>query len=317
MSAEATTPVTIPEGQTTATEAVTPTPAATKHRMNAEDVLHLQSTINPNIKELIQKFLDKYPRYSEATTILLEIIDFIDNTDPQSQPPSINIAPQPQRVILYDTADQIPISTPTPIKPTDIATPNSPPLRRDASKLNPIPIEKLTRTPREKMELLMEKVFGLITMMENALNNIDEEPYLSMGSIKNVGMSLFRRVFYVANMEAIINQFHTETYPYIEVDDTLLEIMRSVFLKMFFSPLRHYLVPYYIHAAVLLCTHGNIRYRRYPNHPNPLYDLQQEQQLPVRMNRLHPCNKDVRIFPLHIISIRKNVNDLAAQFIRK
>ena len=315
-STTVTTSIPSEEGVTEATpESISPTPASEKKRMYAEDVMLLKDTINPKIRELLQSFNDKYPKTREAVDVLREIIDLVETTDPNSKSPPVNLA-QAKRITIFDTGDLVPSSSSPShspsLNPSDIMTPNTNPIR-DASKMKPIDVEQLTHIPRAKMDLLMEKVFGLINMMENALNGIDEEPYLSIGSIKNVGMSLFRRVFYVANMEAINTQFQTEVYPFIEVEEKLLNIMKDVFLKMFFSPLRRYLVPYYVHAAVELCTYKEIKFKQFQNRKEPYYDMKQEHRLPVRMNKLYPC-KNERITPLHIINIRKSVNELARSF---
>ena len=87
-------------------------------------------------------------------------------------------------------------------------------------------------------DLLCEKVRELVLMMRNADTN--EYAPLSMGSIQNVGMSLFRRIFFIANEENIRKKSGGKIiYPFIVVDPELKHIMFNVFLTIYFSPIRH------------------------------------------------------------------------------
>lgn len=101
-------------------------------------------------------------------------------------------------------------------------------------------------------DLLCEKVRELVLMMRNA--DTDEYSPLSMGSIKNVGMSLFRRIFFIANEEAIRKKSGGKIiYPFIVVDSELMHIMLHVFLMMYFSPICDFLIPLYVYSAIPLC----------------------------------------------------------------
>lgn len=104
----------------------------------------------------------------------------------------------------------------------------------------------------EIFDLLCEKVRELVLMMRNADNELYSP--LSIGSIRNVGMSLFRRIFFIANERAIReNSDGKIIYPYIVVDRTLNDIMYNMFLHIYFSPCCDFLIPLYVFAAIPLC----------------------------------------------------------------
>ena len=128
----------------------------------------------------------------------------------------------------------------------------------------PIDIEYTFGYSEEFYDLLMEKVVELIGMMEHA--DDDKSTPLSIGSIDNVGTSLFRRIFFIANEEAIRTHANGEiVYPFIVVDPKLRDIMRNLFLSMYFSELRYRLVPVYVCIAIPFCMNYptvqfNVRY---------------------------------------------------------
>ena len=106
-------------------------------------------------------------------------------------------------------------------------------------------------------DLLCEKVRELVLMMRNA--DTDEYSPLSMGSIQNVGMSLFRRIFFIANEKVIREKSNGRIiYPFIVVDPTLKHIMFNVFLMIYFSPLCDFLIPLYVFSAIPLCKKKNV-----------------------------------------------------------
>lgn len=107
-------------------------------------------------------------------------------------------------------------------------------------------------------ELLCAKVKELINMMRHADEDNEEIHPLSIGSIENVGMSLFRRIYYVANEKAIRAKAGAVYYPFIVVDKDLLHIMYHLFLKIYFSPLCDFLVPMYVYSAIPLCCKKNV-----------------------------------------------------------
>ena len=107
-------------------------------------------------------------------------------------------------------------------------------------------------------ERLSAKVKELINMMRHADEDNEEIHPLSIGSIENVGMSLFRRIYYVANEKAIRAKVSAVYYPFIVVDKDLLHIMYHLFLKIYFSPLCDFLVPMYVYSAIPLCCKKNV-----------------------------------------------------------
>lgn len=105
--------------------------------------------------------------------------------------------------------------------------------------------------------LLCEKVVELVLMMRNA--DTDEYSPLSMGSIQNVGMSLFRRIFFIANEKVIRKKSSGRIiYPFVIVDPKLKHIMFNVFLMIYFSPICNFLIPLYVFSAIPLCQKKNV-----------------------------------------------------------
>lgn len=114
-------------------------------------------------------------------------------------------------------------------------------------------------------DLLCEKVRELVLMMRNA--DTDEYSPLSIGSIQNVGMSLFRRIFFIANEETIRKKSSGKIiYPFIVVDPKLIHIMFNVFLTIYFSSICDVLIPLYVFSAIPLCQKkGVVSFnRKYP-----------------------------------------------------
>lgn len=107
-------------------------------------------------------------------------------------------------------------------------------------------------------ERLSAKVKELINMMRHADEDNEEVHPVSIGSIENVGMSLFRRIYYVANEKAIRAKVGAVYYPFVVVDKDLLHIMYHLFLKIYFSPLCDFLVPMYVYSAIPLCCKKNV-----------------------------------------------------------
>lgn len=150
---------------------------------------------------------------------------------------------------------------------------SSPPDAFLATPPTPIDVETTFKYSTGIFELLAAKVRELVLMMRNA--DTDQFHPLSFGSIENVGLSLFRRIFFIANEEAI--RAHSGgriVYPFLVVDPELKAIMRHLFLAMYFSPICDSLIPLYIYLAIPLCknrrlVHFNVRYPleniRHPN----------------------------------------------------
>ena len=116
----------------------------------------------------------------------------------------------------------------------------------------------------ETWEKLCAKVRELVLMMRF----VDTKEYapLSMGSIKNVGLSLIRRIFYVANEKEILEHAGETVYPYIIVHDLLKKLMFQVFLHIYFSDLCDELIPFFVWATISLCKRKSVvRFNvRYP-----------------------------------------------------
>lgn len=119
-------------------------------------------------------------------------------------------------------------------------------------EISEIDVEKSFNYSDAIFKLLCEKVVELVLMMRNA--DTDEYPPLSIGSIQNVGMSLFRRIFFIANEKVIREKSNGEiVYPFVVVDPKLKHIMYNVFLMIYFSPICDYLIPLYVYSAIPLC----------------------------------------------------------------
>lgn len=132
-------------------------------------------------------------------------------------------------------------------------------------KLYDIDVEGTFEYSEGIIELLCEKVRELILMMRNADN--DKYHPLSMGSIDNVGTSLFRRIFFIANEKEIRERANGEiVYPFIVVNPELNRIMRDVFLSIYFSDVCDKLVPMYVYAALPFCMRSaNVKFNvQYP-----------------------------------------------------
>lgn len=129
----------------------------------------------------------------------------------------------------------------------------------------PIDIEKMFGYSIDFFDLLMEKVVELTNIMDNA--DDENTTPLSMGMIDNVGMSLLRRIFFIANEEVIRTHTNGEiVYPYIIVDPKLKDIMRHLFLAVYFSELRYRLIPLYVYIFIPFCKrYPTVRFNvRYP-----------------------------------------------------
>lgn len=83
---------------------------------------------------------------------------------------------------------------------------------------------------------LTAKVFELYDMLDHA----DDDSYpnhLSEGSLKNAGLSLLRRIYYVANSHNIHMAFRTDEnpapvkYPFLQVPENVLRGLSAIILK--------------------------------------------------------------------------------------
>lgn len=100
---------------------------------------------------------------------------------------------------------------------------------------------------------LAEILFGLKEMLDNPMN---EEKPLSMGSIKNVLLTLCRRIYVASRYNLIVkyNGNATDAWPFLIVDERLKTVCSNIFLKLYFSKLFNVLIPLYIYAVMPFCT---------------------------------------------------------------
>ena len=199
-------------------------------RMNSEDVLHLKDIIDPELENKILKFETANPRCSNSMETIKQILELIKNI------------------------------------PSDLKNEDKGEDEDGESIGNPeINVEETFGFSNGIFDLLCEKVRELVLMMRNA--DTDEYSPLSMGSIQNVGMSLFRRIFFIANEETIRKKSGGKIiYPFIVVDPELKHIMFNVFLTIYFSSICDFLIPLYVFSAIPLCQKKNVvRFNvRYP-----------------------------------------------------
>lgn len=87
------------------------------------------------------------------------------------------------------------------------------------------------------LDQLTEKVYELYEMIDNADNDKYPNP-LSEGSLRNSGMSLVRRIFYVANRSAINREIpiSPKMYPYVHLDAKLNEFVSNLITLAYTFP---------------------------------------------------------------------------------
>jgi len=210
-------------------------------RMSSADVLKLKETIDPKLEEKLSSFEGAYKGYSSTAIASLRAIlqaiesykevpkEEVPQTEQKEQQNEVPNEQQPQETVPQEENEMFEFS-------------------------------------KEFFDLLCEKVRELILMMRNADN--DEYSPLSIGSINNVGMSLFRRIFFIANEKVIREKTNGRiVYPYVNVDPLLSLIMKNIFLKMYFSPLCDDLVPVYVYAAIPFCRNVEIYHKNFTKHP--------------------------------------------------
>lgn len=116
---------------------------------------------------------------------------------------------------------------------------------------------------QELIEQLTAKMFELVEMFEQA-DNDEYEHHLSIGSIRNVGMSVCRRVLLIAidtqikpEMEVFkpcYPDLSTNPYPFVNMPDVgLLKYLSSLFLRIYKFKLTQQLFPLYACACARLC----------------------------------------------------------------
>lgn len=203
-------------------------------RMGSDAVLELRKTIASNLDDLINEFSRNHPIYSETSVktwkSIISIIDSVSQSEANAQ---TNEQPKDVESRGEQTSEQPDGSSSLSARANDEE-------------------DEQFGYSTEFFNLLCAKVRELIEMMRHA----DDENWtpLSYGSIRNVGMSLCRRIFAIANEEVVRRTLNQEiVYPYVCIEPALTEIMRSLFLKIYFSPICDKLVPLYVYSAIPLC----------------------------------------------------------------
>ena len=115
-------------------------------------------------------------------------------------------------------------------------------------------------TEPEVITDLTSKMFELVEMFEN-VDNDDYRNHLSEGSIRNVGMTVLRRCFYIALRHEYPSQMplddgsrpYNELYPFCQVDPNLLKYLSSLFLRIYAKGFQKQLFPFYAVGCLQLC----------------------------------------------------------------
>ena len=117
--------------------------------------------------------------------------------------------------------------------------------------------------PIDVIDLMTEKMHELVQMFENADN--DDYPFhLSIGSINNVGMTVCRRILYLAIMDTYsdgmksVDKYESSPsrnpYPMVDMDhDVLLPYLSKLFLRIYKYKLTKQLFPLYAAGCAVLC----------------------------------------------------------------
>lgn len=109
--------------------------------------------------------------------------------------------------------------------------------QEEQEKIGDVNVEQSFEVSESIMNAMTEKVFELYDMLDNADN--DEYPnHVSEGSLKNAGTSLIRRMFLVANAEAILREFSygPQAYPYVVVHQGFNEFISGLILRFWKLP---------------------------------------------------------------------------------
>ena len=225
-------------------------------RMSSVDVLKLKETIDLKLEEKLSSFEGAYKGYSStAIASLRAILQAIESYKEVPQTEQMEEVPQTEQ-----QKEEV------PKEQTEQHPKEEVPQTEQPQETVPQEENEMFEFSKEFFDLLCEKVRELILMMRNADN--DEYSPLSIGSINNVGMSLFRRIFFIANEKVIREKTNGRiVYPYVNVDPLLSLIMKNIFLKMYFSPLCDDLVPVYVYAAIPFCRNVEIYHKNFTKHP--------------------------------------------------
>ena len=160
----------------------------------------------------------------------------------------------------------------------------------DVSKLSINHVETLG-LPQEIINDLTAKMFELVQMIEEA--DIDREGinHVSIGSLNNVGMTVIRRCFYIAQINsapATINP-RTNPYPFVVVDDGLRNYLCSLFMRIYNKRLHTQLFPLYAAGCLQFCCYTtfvgfNVKYPKdthWQAYYDYVFDLISKSKIPV------------------------------------
>lgn len=244
-------------------------------RMGREDILKLKDTINPNLKEEVENLKKAYPYLAHtAFDSLDEIIRAIDEYEEnekaraeevKDEQPSQEGEQQPSSQEGKEVPQEE-VKDEQPQQPSSTQEGEQPSTQPSAESQT----SELFEMSSEFVNLLCEKVRELKLMLDNADN--DTYSPVSIGSINNIGMSLVRRIFFISNEEAIREKTNGRiVYPYVNVDQSLLSLMRDVFLKMYFTPFCDDLIPLYVYSAIPFCRNTDIYRKNKHSSKRPVY----------------------------------------------
>ena len=246
-------------------------------RMSREDILGLKATIDSNLRKRVEDLKKAYPPLAHtAFESLDEIIRAIDEYEENERARGESAeVPQPHE---EEEGEQQPHEEEQQQQSQPQEEEQQPQPQEEAATSTESQTSELFGMSTKFVDLLCEKVRELKLMLDNADN--DTYSPVSIGSINNVGMSLVRRIFFISNEQAIREATNGRiVYPYVNVDQALLSLMRDVFLKMYFTPFCDDLIPLYVYSAIPFCRNTDI-YRKGRN----------TQKRPVYFNRRYPVD---------------------------
>lgn len=113
------------------------------------------------------------------------------------------------------------------------------------------------------IDKLILSVYTLVSMIDHA-DEPDFSPKVSAGTIQHVALSLFRRIYYLANVAEIEElkkkEKNMNTNPFLDIPDKneVLGVFCDVFLKMYFSKNGLGYIPLFCFAAWCACCNETI-----------------------------------------------------------
>ena len=102
---------------------------------------------------------------------------------------------------------------------------------------------------------LTKKARNLFVMLDHAGEPQKNPP--TSGNVSNIGMSIVRRIYFIASEKEIREETEGEkAYPFVCIDRDLLNIFKEMFIAIYFSPMREYLLPLYVYGIIGFCGFG-------------------------------------------------------------